>query len=484
MNIIQTVYISILKYTYAVTKRINEKIRNAVIWLFSFILIWLCIYNYAVWSRGVSTTQFDRDILGCLCLAVIGLFSVNGELKQVKWNRQIVFIWYVLGSLLFLSGLLHSVENSYWLWSYTMLIGFPGFYLIWQNRKDYSTLFDIISSAMLVILLIFFVICLCTINSEVNISGRYWAFMRNPNHLGKVAASGMIAVLYLYLRLRDRYRWIMAVPGGICVTLAVLSGSRTAIIVIAAQLIVFMAGNIKCCLKEKSYIRTAAGLIAFVLLGVLSMVAAEKGLEYCQLLHDRAGIVQDSTQDTGENISASESAEDTEAANTTDTEENISSSEESIRQNSDALTSRFELDGKTVDQISSGRITVWKYFIDHLNLFGNDWVQYSAAAPEYKHQWAHNDVLEVAYRSGVIAGLFDLLLLAYLGIYVLRVMFSGRMSEKYHYFTASAILTYGGFAMLDVISFPFSMQYTFMCFVALMPIFERRYELWTARKSR
>ena len=224
--------------------------------------------------------------------------------------------------------------------------------------------------------------------------------------------------------------------------------------------------------------------IAFVLLGVLSMVAAEKGLEYCQLLHDRAGIVQDSTQDTGENISASESAEDTEAANTTDTEENISSSEESIRQNSDALTSRFELDGKTVDQISSGRITVWKYFIDHLNLFGNDWVQYSAAAPEYKHQWAHNDVLEVAYRSGVIAGLFDLLLLAYLGIYVLRVMFSGRMSEKYHYFTAFAILTYGGFAMLDVISFPFSMQYTFMCFVALMPIFERRYELWTARKSR
>lgn len=479
MERIQTIYIVLLKYTYVVTKRIDETIRNVLIWLFSFLLISLCIYNYAIWSRVATTTQFQRDLLGCLCLAAIGLFSVNGELKRIKWNRKIVFIWYILGGLIFLSGLLHSVENSYWLWSFTMLIGFPGFYLIWHNRKDYSTLFDIISSAMLIILLIYFVICLCTVSSQLYISGRYWGVMRNPNHLGKVAASGMIAVLYLYFRLKDKYRWTLGIPGGICVILAILSGSRSSMIIMAAQLLVFISGNIQFCMSDRAYIKTATGMIGFILIGAAACFLAGKSLDYCQMVHDMS-MVHASTVTSVPDETKESSGQQEESVG----ENQTISKGETTKQNSSVLANRFSVDGKSVDQISSGRITIWKYFIARFNLFGNNWTRYTPGTPEYTYQWAHNDVIEISYRSGVIAGVFDALFLVYLGIYVLKTMFSKR-NKVYQFFTSFSIIAYCGYAMFEVISFPFSMQYTFMCFASLIPVFERRNELWSRhRKSR
>ena len=150
-----------------ITGKIDKRVRNIFIWIFSFLLIALCVYNYAIWSRGAAIIPFHRDVMGCFFLAGIAVFSIDGKLKCVSWNRQFLFIWYVFAILLFISGLLHSVENSYWLWSVSMLAGFPGFYLIWQNRGDYDALFKIVSSAMLAVLLIFFIICFSTVNSEI-----------------------------------------------------------------------------------------------------------------------------------------------------------------------------------------------------------------------------------------------------------------------------------------------------------------------------
>lgn len=457
MEKIQSIYIFILKYTYKITGKIDQRIRNIVIWFASFALIWLCIYNYAVWSRGADTTQFERDIIGCVLLAIIALFSVDRPLEKILWNRQIVFIWYVFALLLFISGCLHSVENSYWLWSISMLIGFPGFYLIWQNRKDYETLFTIIASAMLVAIVIYFVICLGTISNEVNLYGRYWAFMRNPNHLGKVAVSGMAAILYLFFK--SRYGWLLGIPSGICICLAVLSGSRAAMIIIVAQVVAFIIFNLKTYLRTKQFRETILTVIFFVVISCAAYSMAERGLEYCQI-HNSETV--------------SENVDNT-------VEQSVAGA--SIEENNKVLADRFHVEGKTPNQISSGRLDIWKYFLKKINLLGNDWEKYKAGTPEYAHQWAHNDVIEISYRSGVFAGIFDVLFLMYLGIYILKTLFSKNIAENSLYFVIFSILAYGGYAMLDVISFPFSMQYTFMFFVSLMPVFERRNELCLRCKS-
>lgn len=418
----------------------------------------MCVYNYTTWSGMASITRKERDVIGCLFLAVIALFSVSGELKKVKWNRQIVFIWYGLAALIFVSGLSHAVGYNYWLWSVTLLVGFPGFYLIWQNRQDYETLFDIVSSAMVVIFLISFVLCLCTISQEVNISGRYWGIMKNPNLVGRLAVSCVTAVLYLFFRIR--YKCLLGAVYGICVILIVLSGSRASLLVISGQTIIWLILNFKYYRKSMRFSEILIPVMAFVLISILCGFIARNGLEYCQEINDREfqeEIVEE--------------------------EEPVVSQNKLLTQNSEALKSRLDILGKTPDEISSGRIGIWKHFISQINFFGNDFKQYKSGTPEAIYQWAHNDVIEISFRSGIFAGIFVALFWMYLGIYILRVLFFDNKDNKYHFFTIFIVFAYGIYAMVEVIYYPFSMQDTFMFFVSLMPVFERRNELCLRCKS-
>lgn len=485
---IQSVYIFILNIVYQVTGKIDKRVRNVIIWSFSFLLIVLCIYNYSVWSPRSGTIQFERDIVGCICLTVIAVFSIDGMLKKIKWNRVFLIIWYGLAGMIFLSGCLHSVENSYWLWSVSMLAGFPGFYLIWQNRKDYQTLFNIISSAMLIATLIYFAVCLMTIDSDALLGGRYRLFMQNPNHLGKMAASGMVAALYLSIQRKNS--WIYGAVCGMCIKLAVLSGSRAALVTIGAQLFVYLVFHIKAVIKDRIYGKTAVNLCVFLGLLCVCFWGYGKGLEYCQAVHDQEKIAeqmetQQAVQVPEETVNSQESQGAEEAANSQENqgaeetsavmpapEESTAPVETDIN-NTKLLEDRLTVKGKTLDQFTSGRVAIWKHLLKKINLLGNDWKKYKRGTPEYTYQWAHNDIIEITYRSGVVAGIFEILFLAYLSIYILKILCFKQKVRIFHWFVILSILVYGGYAMMDVISFPFSMQYTFMLFSSLMPLFDR-----------
>lgn len=493
IDVIQSVYILILNMVYHVTGKIDKRVRNAIIWLFSFLLISLCIFNYSVWSREASTVRFERDIIGCIYLAVIAVFSIDGVLKKVEWNRLFMIIWYGLAGMMFLSGCLHSVGNSYWLWSVSMLAGFPGFYLIWQNRKDYQTLFNIISSVMLVELIVCFVICLMTVDSNEFINGRYLSFMLNPNHLGKLAASGMIAALYLSLQ-REK-SWIYGVVCGICIKLAVLSGSRAALVVMGAQLIVYFVFHIKSVIRDRMYSRTAVNLGIFLVLLCVCFWGYGKCLEYYQAVHEQEQIAEQMEKqqavqepEEAEPHRESQKVKTSAEVQTADESTEMPITEESAKvsvpekavpsggadiNNTEVLEERLAVEGKTLDQFTSGRVGIWKHLLKKTNLLGNDWKKYKSGTPEYTYQWAHNDIVEITYRSGVVAGIFEILFLVYLSAYILKILFSKQKVEMFHCFIILSILAYGGYAMMDVISFPFSQQYTFMTFASLMPLFER-----------
>lgn len=490
---IQSVYIFILNIVYQVTGKIDKRVRNVIIWSFSFLLIVLCIYNYSVWSPRSGTIQVERDIVGCICLTVIAVFSIDGALKKIKWNRVFLIIWYGLAGMIFLSGCLHSVENSYWLWSVSMLAGFPGFYLIWQNRKDYQTLFNIISSAMLIATLIYFAVCLMTIDSDALLGGRYRLFMQNPNHLGKMAASGMVAALYLSIQRKNS--WIYGAACGMCIKLAVLSGSRAALVIIGAQLIVYFVFHIKSVIRDRMYSRTAVNLGIFLVLLCVCFWGYGKSLEYYQAVHEQEKIAEQTEKQQA--VQGPEEAEPHQESQKVETSAEVQTADESTEMpiteesaevpvpeeaapsggtginNTEVLEERLTVKGKTLDQFTSGRVAIWKHLLKKINLLGNDWKKYKRGTPEYTYQWAHNDIIEITYRSGVVAGIFEILFLAYLSIYILKILCFKQKVRIFHWFIILSILVYGGYAMMDVISFPFSMQYTFMLFSSLMPLFER-----------
>lgn len=474
---IQTIYILILNAIYCITGKIDKKVRNIIIWIFSFLLIVLCVYNYTIWSKGARIPLFERSIMGCFFLSGIAVFSVDGRLKKISWNRQFVFIWYVLAILLFISGLLHSVEDRYWLWSFSMLLGFPGFYLIWQNRRDYDTIFKLISSAMLVVLFIFFIICLYTINSEMNIAGRYEGPMKNPNHLGMLAVSGALAALYLCFT--SKHMWIYGIPLGICWKLSKLSGSRTAMIIFITQVIVLFVFYIKHMSKPRKYKKIAGNLLLFLCIGIMSSCFTQKGLEYFLEQHDKALIEMAQKEENNRMENDIESTKIVQEQTSENSTPPVEIPQSSIDDNETFLKERIQIKGRTSDQISSGRIAIWKCYIKRFNLLGNDWKNKKSGTPESYYQWAHNDIIEISYRSGIFAGFFYFLFLAYLGIYLLNHVCFKKKIEPYDCFVCLAIVTYGSYAMFEVISYPFGMQYRFMLFASLMPVFERRNELWT-----
>jgi len=316
----------------------------------------------------------------------------------------------------------------------------------------------------------------------MNVSGRFSSAMRNPNHLGKLAVSGTAAAFYLAIT--SKRMWLYGIPIGVCWKLAQLSGSRAAVIVFITQLAVFLVFYIKYMYQMKGLKIIIGNMIIMLCISVLCSGFTEKGIEHCQKQHDEI-IMQEKERAEREKGQKEESSQGTEEQQTT---EDLASNppetpQISVEQNEEVLKTRSDIKGKTVDQISSGRTIIWKYYIEKLNFRGNDWKKYKANTPEYYYQWAHNDIIEISYRSGIFAGIFDFMFLFYLGIYVLKYVCLKKEIKPYVCFTSLCILTYGGYAMLDVISFPFSMQYTFMFFVSLMPVFERRNELWTRQKS-
>ena len=90
-----------------------------------------------------------------------------------------------------------------------MLFLFPCFYLVWNNRGDYDTLFLLVAKALTASLIVFFIICIlfAPINEHSIIAGRYRGPTGNPNHLGMISAAGVTCALYLIVKAK-RFVWI------------------------------------------------------------------------------------------------------------------------------------------------------------------------------------------------------------------------------------------------------------------------------------
>lgn len=91
----------------------------------------------------------------------------------------------------------------------------------------------------------------------------------------------------------------------------------------------------------------------------------------------------------------------------------------------------------TLNDISSGRINIWKEYILHMNLFGHE----KPLLIDGHRAYAHNGILRMMYEYGIIAGIF------YLGLILSAVYFAGK-----YYFRAKKN-AFGFLIMAIVISF-------------------------------
>ena len=363
--VLQKAYIACLNFIYDRKIRyIRKKTRRTVLWtVFLVLSLYFILLFSNVFYRGVLFTNNQREIFMSVLLLTATVFSMDGELKPVAWNKWVALLTILGGAGLIFIRILHPIGDGYLIFGVMLLTVYPAFYLVWNGRKDYETLFDIIAGANLTVgftySLIIFLKGAGTYIPDF-FDKRYRGTTWNANLFSMIGLTVLCCSLYLLYRNRKERKKIplfllMSAMG----LIVILLGKSRASIVIAmfaiASVVIFA-------LKQKTVKRLSNRGKSVLILVLLLMCTV------CAVFIFRSASAENTPEET----------------------------------NPKAISQRFSTEGKDADEFTSGRLSMWKIYAGMLNLTGNDvdaidW----DSLPVSQAAHCHNNFLEYGYRCGV-----------------------------------------------------------------------------------
>ena len=151
--LIQKIYINILAALYekCIVKISKEARKAYVLCCFIGIFIFFILAFSGEFLGRILYTNTQRQIIIGGLLVVSSIFSIEGKLSPVKWNK-LISVPLFLGAIgLIVTGLMHPIGNGYLNFGLMILTIYPVFYIVWNNRKDYVILFDQLSRAAILV---------------------------------------------------------------------------------------------------------------------------------------------------------------------------------------------------------------------------------------------------------------------------------------------------------------------------------------------
>ena len=202
MELLQYVFLFVLNLIYKITGQIGTRVRHIIIGISFFLMIcfFFCCYSSELFKIDLGYAQ--KGYINMIPMGIIIIMSIDRPLKAIKWNHIISIPWFLCGVIFFVSCLVMDMSDGFMPMAICMLFLFPCFYLVWNNRGDYDTLFLLVAKALTASLIVFFIICIlfAPINEHNIIAGRYRGPTGNPNHLGMISAAGVTCALYLIVK--------------------------------------------------------------------------------------------------------------------------------------------------------------------------------------------------------------------------------------------------------------------------------------------
>lgn len=486
MELLQYVYITVLNIIYKGTRYISPAIRQGIAFFSFFAMIMFLFMCYSPGIFGFDLNYTQRGIVSTIFLSINIIMSIDRPLKAIKWNHFFSALWVAFGIIIFISCLVLDMGEGFMTFATSVLFLFPCFYLVWNNRGDYEKCFLIAAKIIAIVFFLFFILCVifAPFNEHTVISGRYMGATTNANYLGMIAASAMTCGLYLFT-CRKGSAWIMGVfTCEIAISLTIFSGSRTSLISIVAQSLVFLIFYFRYDLRtSKDKLKTVVKFLLLIVLVIGCRPVNEMLLNntFVPVKEPVATVVKGTVkmvksearelraEKRGKKLRNSETAQ---AA----LQGQLSGSEESVQPQQSEIAQRFSMEGKDLNQLSSGRLNIWKLYLEEISWKGHDKnnvIQgYPVAAGE---PWAHNVFLEVAYRFGLAAGILYLMIAVYGGVCLLRFLFSKDFYRKYQrggLFSVLAISSFCILSMLDKAIFPLQQDFILLYFIGLTPFFK------------
>lgn len=443
MGLLQQIYMWILNPIYKITSKVAEPVRNKVVAVCFFLIAVQALAFTALEKQGIYYGYDKLLITGAIFFCIAIIFSVKSPLNIVKWNPVVYIPWFICCTWMIITGFHHNISSSLMFFAGLMLVVFPCFYFVWNNRQDYEVMFKLVAKAIVVAMGLYYIANFLLVPHTMGIE--YYGVAVNPNSLGLAGTGGVIASLYLTLT--EKKKWPYITIASLSIAFVYFSLSRACAIVAFITIIIFVFFSIKYQVKNSIKMYRFV-LIVVLLIGIIVSIFGS------------AWILENITPLTKEKINNVAFAE-------------VYAYDDIEEDTEKPLINEFTK-GNNLETLSSGRTVIWKAYIRKLNFVGNDRAKALYVEELGLGVSAHNTYLEIGYRCGVLAGLLYAWIAIYAAIYSFNVMFARKTFCNKYALIPMAVMAFGVLSNLERALFPFEKIHILLFFIVLAPIFAKR----------
>ena len=405
-------------------------------------------------------------VIGCVSLGIMILSTLRTDIKPVRFRKGISICWFGMGFMLLQSALRLNID--YIAEAIIFLVAFPVVFICWNNA-DRTQIFKLLLRIIKILAVVFMVASLlfARITKE-----RYQGIFDNPNGAAELLmlTVGCQIVEILYAKKLDWRCLIDILILGCSVAVCYYTNSRTGYLgmIVAVCFAVGMyllthdrKENLKCLIRV-----TATALVTVIC--VFNLV---------YVFQWRAKLDIPFPDLSGESLRSFEVAEnpagawdDIRMSAQTPTKGATEPEFSGIEGFRNVAKKKGETAGKSFDDISTGRLTLWTFYASDLNLFGHASVP-TVFVPLTGQTIGtpHMVILQFAYESGAFAGIFYFLLNLLSGLLTIGFAWKFR-KEKYAVMPLVVTVVFGVGSLLSASTSALLYIITFYYYCVLFPV--------------
>ncbi len=415
-----------------VMEKLSEKLRNVI-----FVLAGLGVVLH-LFMDNMSMIKYRFLIffaIDCLFFGVMILCTVSKDMKPVKFRWPLAVCWFGVGILMFVSGILNNMD--YLPEAILFLTAYPVLFICWNNCSR-TRIFKLLLWISKISVAVFFVLSL--LFAKI-VSQRYPGIFNNTNGAAFFLAVGVVCLLIeiMYVKKLNVLTVLDMILLGIGCAMLYYTNSRTGFL----ALILAAFGGVVMYLmahdwKEnvKFLLRMGVTVVIAVLLVnnlvYLFQVRTKLNLPYFDSMK---GIFITPAPAPGNPPAAPDAPQDQKYFD--------------ISGFRTVMDEKGDSQNKTLDQYSTGRISIWKAYAKDLNWTGHESTPLVYIEAVSKNIGStHMTILQIAYESGIPAGILYLLL--NLGTGFVSIWFAWKnRKERYAVMPLMITLVFGAMSMLS-----------------------------------
>lgn len=364
---------------------ITSKTRNIV----STICMVLLFCLYFINNTGLYTGRYIYTfIVGCVLLGIMTLMFIREDLKPVKWSKPLAICWFGAGGLMFISGIVYNTD--YLSNAILFLLVFPIIFIIWNNCGTEKLFKILINGCIISFLFVLAVNVIFFPAAEKQYSGLFTNVNGAASYYTLVFACILAEIFYME-KLSAKY-FTLLVLAGLCGALIFYTNSRTGeyatIIMFVLSAILYLIVN------RTSWKVILLRNVVPVIVAVAVFIPTSIYLFQIRPMIENAVKSEEVIVDNGEPniVDSAKPEQDFGIGGYVETNE-----------------TKTEITGKDADTILTGRLSIWKEYAKRLTLFGNSGdEEIYVPSRERIYTTSHMTILQFAYQSGIICGLFYL----------------------------------------------------------------------------